>query len=218
MPKAGGSRDHADAVMKTAKWLLSKLSKKNTFKPMVLAKVSRADGSYVGSSLTVTKFLRPLYLHKRISDFKHTLKKAIIFDKVLRVNSQNWSSSAYNGKKYAVSKPPCQNCRKMFGNLEGFLPNVPNDDNLEENSGKTILGLCAEYCAVNELLPNGTLSKVDAKAVDEALTRHYNRCTNLFKDFKKIVHDPLFTDSDVYQPATETFKIFGYTSEWNDYF
>lgn len=216
MKEAGGSHDHADVVIRIARKLLRELSKNNTFKPMVLAKVSRADDSYVGSSLTVTKFLRPLYLHKRISDFKHTLKKAIIVDKVLKVNSQDWSSSAYNGQEYTVSKPPCQNCRKMFGNLGGFLSDVPNDDNLEETSAKTILGLCAEYYAVNELLPNETLSEADAKAVDEALTRHYNRCTIFFKEFKEKVLDCVKAEKS--KSSDSLFEIFGYTPEWNDYF
>lgn len=219
-----GSHEHAGAVMNFAKKLLSKLRRKNTFRPMVLAVVSRADGSHVGSSLKVSKFLRPLYLHKRISHFKSTLKKAIIFDKVLNVNSQNWSSSACNGQDYTVNKRPCQNCREMFGNLEGFVSDVPNNNNLEEASGKTILGHCAEYCPVNELLPDEPLSEAVTQAIDEALTRHYDRCTILFINFREIalncneaVRSSVFTD-DLYQDARQKFEIFGFSSEWNNYF
>ncbi|MCG8406887.1 MAG: hypothetical protein MI923_16945, partial [Phycisphaerales bacterium] len=62
--------------------------RRNTFRPSVLAKISRGinkqEKTYaVGSSLAVSHFLRPLYFHNRISHFKQSLKKAVIYNKPL---------------------------------------------------------------------------------------------------------------------------------------
>ena len=56
----------AEDLLKIVRELFSPLRTKNIFKPKVLTKVSRNDWGLIGSSIAVSSFLRPLYLHKRV--------------------------------------------------------------------------------------------------------------------------------------------------------
>ena len=110
--------------MTVEKQLLSKLGTKNTFKPKVLTLVSHSGKWFVGSSVAVSQFLRPLCLYKRICDFKQSLKKAVIYYQPLETEDNlHWKSSSFWFKPmgYTTEKPPCQNCMSMFQNLSGFL-------------------------------------------------------------------------------------------------
>ena len=74
-----GSTDHANRVMTMVKALLSKLSSKNTFKPKVLARVSHTGRSFIGASIAVSHFLRPICLFHRISNLKQSRKSNSTF-------------------------------------------------------------------------------------------------------------------------------------------
>lgn len=94
----------------------------NVFKPEALAVVSHNNKSFVGASIAVSNFLRPLYLHKRIADFKKPrLREAIIFHQPLNTkDTQDWTSQALN--IMGTYKPACTNCRRTFERLNGFVP------------------------------------------------------------------------------------------------
>ena len=105
-----GSEDHANIVMEMAKFCFKLLDKKNRFRPKVLAKVSHDDQFFIGSSIAVNHFLRPLYLYNRITQFQWSLQKAIIFfEPLAAADSKNWESSACSAD-YETAKAPCQNC------------------------------------------------------------------------------------------------------------
>lgn len=165
-----------------AKDFLRFLSSNNIFKPKVLAKVSHSDKWSVGSSIAVSPFLRPLCLHQRIRNFKPSLKKAIVIAQPLHVDTaykNSWSSSAFGTGTKWKRKDPCKNCGRMFGNLEGF----PSS---EKGKNGTFLAACAEYCAVDQLLPVEVLSENDDPLINAALERNKTQCMLYFKNFREI--------------------------------
>ena len=140
----------AEDLLQIVRELFSPLRTKNIFKPKVLAKVSRNDWGFIGSSIAVSSFLRPLYLHKRVINFKRRLRKAVVFAKPLLEPSDDqgtvdsWSCIAYKIKFdkdtntnvkvcYAIKKAPCKNCRHMFKGLRALI----SDTNHELKDGET---------------------------------------------------------------------------------
>ena len=183
--------------MTQAKDWLSRLGQKNTFKPKVLVRVSRNGEWFVGSSVAVSHFLRPLCLYNRICDFKQSLKKAVIYFQPLETSEDKvlWNSSALWFKAgYKTEKPPCQICRFMFKNLSGFSGGTDNlgQEGASANTvGGTFLAACGEYPPINQCLPandaeSSLEDKPDNKAVYDALRRFRNNCTLFFENFEKI--------------------------------
>ncbi|XP_068702647.1 uncharacterized protein [Montipora foliosa] len=179
-PKAPiGSKDHADKVLKKAKKDFNKYltSSKNLFKPKVLAKVSRKGIWRVGSSLAVSNFLRPIYLHNRIFAFKEKLLKAIILagnDGVRDAQDSKWQATAYALNE---ARPPCDNCRDIFGRLEGFISNR-----------STFWGACAEYCPVDSLLPDDPVTLPEQEWIRSKEQSHKEQCTQLFRSYRDIAN------------------------------
>lgn len=204
-----------------AKDFFRKLGGKNIFQPKVLAKVSRHSGLpdekpvfWVGCSMSVSSFLRPLSLHNRVATFNCRLREAVVLDSHLDPGDQKgqWSSSAFmrggqddrppgnqKGKRetgYAVPKNPCRNCRDMFQELPGFLPS-----DAEEGNRDTFLGACAEYLPVNELLQEDTQDR-STVAVQKKLKEHLDGCIYLLKNYRKIAEKCC----ECYNEATGTLK------------
>ena len=176
---------------------------------MVLARVFHNGRWFIGSSIRVSRFLRPLCLYNRILRFKRNLKKAIVFSKPLCIagnKAVNWCSFAYKRKviktanetkskpekSYTEPKDPCQNCQMVFQNLEGFIQFIDckdggGEDEDEDEGSVSFLGACAEYCPVNELLVDD--SEASSGADTDMLGRlisHRRRCTDLFNEYTKI--------------------------------
>lgn len=194
--------------MDTAKDLLKKLSSKNIFKPKALAMVSHNGQWSVGSSIAVSHFVRPLCLLRRIGNFKPCLKKAIVFYQPLdTANNQEWSSQAFRtGQGEApATKPPCQNCTTMFANLENF------------NKCGTFLGACAEYCPVNQLLADKTLSEEENQQINDALEQNRDICKRYFKNFQEI---EIKKRKEALEKIKVVFKehLFGLRPRCNDHF
>lgn len=192
-------------MKKAKKAFTNRLKDKNIFRPKVLALVSRGNKGFVGSSMAVSNFLRPLYLHNRIYHFKPSLKEAVILAKPLDAaqTATGWKSSAVNCGDYENSKDPCQNCQIVFQNLDGF---ITNSDSLVNAGGDTFFGACAEYLPVNYLLQDGAYTSPEAdKVVDQAMNKHMKQCFLLFKEYRDIV--------DACNTACKTvdiFHIFGF--------
>ena len=214
-----GSTDHANRVMEAAKDHLSKLSSKNTFKPKVLARVSHTGRSFIGASIAVSHFLRPICLFHRIINLKQSLGKAIVHFQPLNIpDRQNWSFEALYKPNYDSIRSPCQNCNMMFcGDRSG-------------NGWRTFLAACAEYCPVNQLLPdepNLWQSASDDPLMMNQLTRNYARCSDLFKNFFDISNKcKAAARSDnrktiiktMYWEVIYKLHIFGLWPECNPYF
>jgi len=211
-----GSQTHANDVMFRAKYLFCGLRSNNRFRPKVLAVVTDHDRWYVGSSISVSPFLRPLCLHRRICRFKGNLRKAVIFDESLvTADPKDWSSSAFQKKGYTAEKDPCLNCKRMFKNLKGF---ILNDDHSAKVSS-TFLGACAEYVPVNELLtPDEEASSEHDARIHSALKASVDRCAMLFEGYREIVDecDKAHGGNDderikrAYRKVREKIHIFGY--------
>ena len=215
-PEDQGGR-HAEVVMDRAKDLLKALSSKNIFKPKALAMVSHNDQWSVGSSIAVSHFLRPLCLLRRITNFKHCLKRAIVFHQPLdTANNQNWSSQAFRtGRDEApATKPPCQNCTTMFANLQGFIPHVARD---ARDTRDTFLGACAEYCPVDRLLEEKSLSDEENKRINDALEQNKDICKRYFTNFQEI---EIKEWNEALEKITVVFKehLFGLRPQCNDHF
>lgn len=172
--------------MSRAKELFSTLATKNTFKPKVLTQVSHNGKWFVGSSIAVSHFLRPLSLYYRIRDFKKSLKKAVVdFQPLETEDNVQWNSLSFWFKPvgYKTEKPPCQNCMVMFRNLSGFLG---GRDNLrEEGVGETVLAACGEYVPTNQCLPDNAES--DNEAVNVALSNFLGKCCLYIQFFHESV-------------------------------
>ena len=213
-----GSTDHANRVMVMAKEYLGRLSSKNIFKPKVLARVSHSDRSFVGASIAVSHFLRPICLFHRIMNLKQSLGKAIVFFQPLNIpDQQNWLFGAFYGANYDLVKSTCQNCNMIFCN------------DLSGNGSSTFLGACAEYCPVNYLLPNEPnlgQSASDDPLVMNQLKRNHDRCSDLFKNFldisRKCTAAARSNDENsmkaVYWEVIYKLHIFGLWPECNPYF
>ncbi|XP_068702665.1 uncharacterized protein [Montipora foliosa] len=187
-----GGKVHADKVLtRAAKAFNDYLpGSRNLFKPKVLSKVS-CDGIWrVGSSVAVSNFLRPIYLHNKIFAFQENLLKAIILpgdDGVRDSQDSRWEAMAFavkgglNERDYDLPspllnvKPPCDNCRKIFGRLKGFI-----------SSGPTFLGACAEYYPVNSLLPDDPVTLREQVLIGCKKQSHREQCRQLFLEYRKI--------------------------------
>ena len=180
--------------MSRAKELFSTLKTKNTFKPKVLTQVSHNGKWFVGSSMAVSHFLRPLCLYNRIRNFKKSLKKAVVdFQPLETEDNVHWNSSSFWFKPvgYETKKPPCQNCMFMFQNLPGFLG---GRDNLrEEGDGDTLLAACGEYLPTNQCLQDNAES--DNEAVNAALTNFRHKCILYIQTF----HDSISQCDSAYE-------------------
>ena len=192
-PTDPGSKEHAEEVWKMATDLLRYVNKplegrdrlRNRFRPKVLTKVSRSENKIkkwsVGSSVAVSHFLRPLYLYNRIRHFKPSLKGAVIHNEPLETAETNaeWESEAFGGKGYETSKKPCQTCQSKFWNLQCF----GESDQREFSSAQ-----CAEYCPINQLLPEETTpeDEITRQELDTALGQFRQRCWFLYEDFGNI--------------------------------
>lgn len=178
-----GCEVHADEVMEMAQWWFTKLADGNRFRPKVLARVSHDDRCIVGASIAVNRFLRPLCLYNRISQFQLKFKKAIISSQSLdNPDDNDWKSCAFARNDYTEEKAPCQNCSDMFKNLRGFIT--------PETAGgsRTFVANCAEYCPVNQLLTGDVrASSADKLWVDADMERFWKQCSALFDDFEDII-------------------------------
>ncbi|XP_068718096.1 uncharacterized protein [Montipora capricornis] len=180
-----GSEVHADRVLTRAANAFNNYlpGSRNLFKPKVLAKVSR-DGIWrVGSSVAVSNFLRPIYLHNTIFAFQENLLKAIILvgdDGVRDSQASRWEAMAFAVKRSLKVKPPCDNCRRIFRRLEGFISNGPTP------SGPTFLGACAEYCPVNSLLTDDPVTLREQILILRKEKSHREQCTQLFQRYREI--------------------------------
>lgn len=170
-----GSEDHADGVMAQAQDCLKYLKSKNTFRPKVLALVYHNGNFFVGSSIAVNHYLRPLCLFNRIRNFKYSLKKAVVYYQPLQTEDNiDWASVAFSNDRDKTYKAPCKLCKSMFKNLSGFPTET---DNQGEES---FLAACAEYVPINQHLSE------DDIWVDLALRKYRDQCAELFQDFKNI--------------------------------
>ena len=213
-----GSTDHAKRVMEAAKDHLSKLSSKNTFKPKVLARVSHTGRSFIGASIAVSHFLRPICLFHRIINLKQSLGKAIVHFQPLNIpDRQNWLFESLNTANYDLIRSPCQNCNMMFC------------DDRSGNGWSTFLAACAEYCPVNHLLPDEPNLRQSAShdpLVMNLLRQNHARCSDLFENFLDIYNrciDAAQSNDEnimkaVYWEVIYKLHIFGLRPECNPYF
>ena len=178
-----GSEVHANEVMVMAQFWFKQLDDRNRFKPTVLARVSHDDRCLIGASMAVNRFLRPLCLYNRISQFHLKFKKAITsFQSLDNLDDKDWKFSAFAGNDYTEEKTPCKNCSHMFMNLSGFIT--------PETAGgsRTFLANCAEYCPVNELLTGDMRASSEDKLwVDADMDRFWKQCSALFDEFDDII-------------------------------
>lgn len=204
--------------MDIAKDLFKLLGSKNIFKPKALAKVSRGDKWFVGSSVAVSEFLRPLCLYTRIAQFKQSLKKAIASNQPLATKCNlNWSSFAFALAKdpELKPKPPCQNCTMVFRLLEGFIAAS------EQGGSGTFLGACAEYCPVDQLLENEALPPKEKQLINDKLQHNREQSTVLFETFRDIemrCNEAMKNLEDLSEDIRSKVHIFGVKPECNMYF
>ena len=213
-----GSADYTNRVMKTASDCLSKLTSKNTFKPTVLTRVSHTGRSFIGASIAVSHFLRPICLYHRITNLKQSLGKAIVHFQPLNIpDRQNWLFESLNTANYDLIRSPCQNCNMMF---------------CDDRSGKgwsTFLAECAKYRPVNQLLPDEPNLRQSAShdpLVMNLLRRNHARCSDLFENFldisNKCIDAARSNDENimeaVYWEVIYKLHIFGLRPECNPYF
>ena len=208
-------------MKKIASGLFTGLSSKNIFRPRVLAQVSHNGRWFIGSSIRVSHFLRPLCLYNRILRFKRNLKKAIVCSKPLCIadnEAANWSSSAYIIVEKIKPITPCENCQMVFQNLEGFIQFT------DCNDGVTFLGACAEYCPVNELLVDDSEASSGADTdTFKRLLSHRKRCTDLFDEYTKIADECFYALKSgengrieaIYTEVSSKVHIFGYQPKCN---
>ena len=209
-----------------ARDFLRTLHCRNIFLPKVLAKVSSAEKSFIGASIAVSHYLRPIYLHNRIINCEKSLRDAIMEFRALDISAkQNWKFEAFKRKtegeiettnKYERDKELCQNCKMMFlGDKSG-------------KGGRTFLGACAEYCPVDELLRDKRKldDSSDNSVIHYLLKRNLSRCSLLFKEFKNIYercksavvsknHKEM---KEAYWEMMHKLYIFGLKPECNPYF
>lgn len=216
-----GTEAHADRVFELANYWLTKLERGNTFKPKVLAKISFDNKHFIGSSIAVSHFLRPICLYNRIIRLKRTLRKKILHFAPLKLEKTGWIFKAFQQKKdddeYRSEKDTCKNCKMIFfGECWG-------------EGHSTFLGACAEYCAVNELLPpEETSQDSDDKEDLPLLKRNFSRCSLLFEGFRDISkkcidsYDPENIDekllNEAYWKVIYKLHIFGLKPECNPCF
>ena len=197
--------------MTQAKALFCRLGGNNIFQPTVLAKVSCNSDFWIGCSMAVSSFLRPLCLYNRIvNNFTRRLREAVVLDTPLDPGDQNklWSSSAFrrNNEKKDYNKPqhPCRYCQIMFQNLNGFIP-----ANVEAGTCDTsVQGACAEYIPVNKMLM--TDDTRDCPTVQTKLEKHKEKCMDLFKNYRDIAEKCSNCLSDDNIQLLKAVHIFGF--------
>lgn len=173
-----------------------KKQKENLFKPKVLARVSHNDQCFVGSSVAVSHFLRPLYLCERICGFKQSLKKAVVDFQPLELTDDkvHWNSSAFwfkGGEKpeYESVRDPCDNCKFMFKKLPGFLgekDNLGQEGASAKPAVRTFLAACGEYPPINQCLHD---AESDNEAVNGALEKFRDKCVTYWRKFRENVEN-----------------------------
>lgn len=226
-----GSQTHANKVMERARGVFGTLGTKNIFRPKVLALVSHNGSWFVGASVAVSPYVRPLVLYTRILHFNWSLQKSVIYFKALEIESnEKWSSSAFFKKPYGEKKDPCRNCTKMFGKLPGFIPkNVKQEEEganarASKESG-SFLAACAEYTPVNLLLHETERSPDEEVVVQKVLKSFHSKCLYLMKNFKNIADEcsKAWEEKDAVQvreiyekQVKERVHIFGVKPECND--
>ena len=181
---------------------------------------------FVGASIAVSDFVRPISLYNRITNLKGSLVAAIMQFPYScppsKLDLHNWRfsyarKSQTSATRYdsLTSELPCQNCRTLLTN------------EFSGKGGPTVLGACAEYCAVNELLPEEQIFRQSQYFLSNAqLERNYKRCDTLlksFRDMSEMCITALETgDRDemerVYWNVINFIHIFGLRPECNRYF
>ena len=177
-----GSEEHVNGVFEIAKFWLAHHRPKNIL-PDVLAIVEHKPSKkfFVGASVAVSDFVRPICLYNRITNFKESLGASVIhFCSLNNPDRHDWKFSyAFKIQRYDSLNTglPCQNCRTLF---QGFLSG---------RGGPTFLGACAEeYHTVNELLPNEqTLKHSQDRPGKLKLVRSYNKCTSLPTNYRDML-------------------------------
>ena len=122
-------------------------------------------------------------MHNTIFAFKENLLKAIILpgdDGVRDSQASRWEAMAFAVRRSLNVKPPCDNCRRIFRRLEGFILNGPTP------SGPTFLGACAEYCPVNSLLTDDPVTLREQILILRKEKSHREQCTQLFQRYREI--------------------------------
>ena len=183
---------------------------RNTFKPKVLTQVSHNGKWFVGSSVAVSHYLRPLYLCNRICDFKQSLKKAVVYFQPLETeDNDDWNSKAFWFKGgYTEDKFPCKNCRFLFQNLSGFLGGTDNlgEAGASDNTGRTsYLAACGEYPHINQCLPDDAES--DNEAVNGALTNFRAKRLLYYQTFYDNVKDLIVAFESYNSKKDESKKL-----------
>ena len=226
-----GTERHAKKVMERARKLFGTLGASNTFKPKVLALVSHNNSWFVGASVAVSPYVRPLVLYTRINDFNWSLKKSVIYSEALQIESTGkWSSSAFfKNENYKQEKDPCPNCEKIFGKLNGFLPeNVKQEEDganaRASNESSTFLAACAEYIPVNLLLDERDSFPDEKVVLENVLEKFHDKCLHLITNFKDIADECSKAYKtrvgvqlrEIYEKRVkETVHIFGVKPEYN---
>ena len=162
--------------------------------------VRRNGIGFVGSSIAVSAFLRPVCLSERINKFKLILRKAVVFAEALprpsrdQETQSSWSSTAYGQGKaektddgktrvpYIKEKAPCQKCHEMFRELRGFISGT----NPKPERDESFFGACAEYCPVNDLIPDDAVGEDTKFEINSKLESHLQQCSSLFTGMKKL--------------------------------
>lgn len=185
-----------------------KKQKENLFKPKVLARVSHNDQCFVGSSVAVSHFLRPLYLCERICGFKQSLKKAVVVYQPLKLTEDkfHWNSSAFwfKGEKkpaYETVKLPCENCKFMFQKLHG----LGEEGAIDKPVAGNFLAACGEYPPINQCLRNDAAS--DNEAVNGALENFGKKCVSYYQTFRYNVQNCIMAYESYQSEKDESKKL-----------
>ena len=216
-----GSEEHANGVFEIAKFWLGHPRPENIFLPDVLAIVEHVPSKrfFVGALIAVSDFLRPICLHNRIINLKEKLGGAVIhfcpLDDPLRHDllfSYALKTQRYDSLTHGL---PCQNCKTLLqGDKSG-------------RGGPKFLSACAEYCAVNGLLPDEqTLKHSQDQSVNLKLVRNYNQYMALLENYRDMSEKCItaFENGNLYEIETLYWEViyffhtYGLRPECNRYF
>ncbi|PFX19041.1 uncharacterized protein LOC111338716 [Stylophora pistillata] len=220
-----GSKEHARGVLEIAQFWFGQLGPGNIFLPDVLVVVEdeRLKKFFVGASIAVSDFVKPISLYNRITNLKESFGNAVVhFLPLNNPDQDNWTflyafKSQNSATRYdsLTSGLPCKNCRTMF------------KKDLNDKGGPTCLGTCAEYCAVNELLPNEqpTLDQSQNRPA-EKLEENKSRSMAILTNYKSIMNKckTAVASGDqneierVYWEVVHVLHVFGLWPECNRYF
>jgi hypothetical protein len=115
----------------------------------------------------------------------------------------------------------------MFRNLNDFIRSANENVAQQGQTNHSCLANCAEYCPVNELLPNDNRHDHDDAVTNPSLQRLKQRCIQFFYNFRDIADEcfdicEAIDQSDiqkivqVYNEIQNTLHIFGLEPEFND--